>query len=120
MNGKHLLLGIIAGAAITGIGTLLYTPTSGKNLRENLKENKDELQDIYKELKLKINEMKDESISASKVSKEAVKHFIAESKDLVNAWKSDVEPHRNELQKRIKEIENTLGELESVVTGPNN
>ena len=119
MNGKHLLLGIIAGAAIAGIGTLLYTPASGKNVRKNLKENKNELQDIYKELKLKVNEMKEESISASKVSKETVKNFIAESKDLVQAWKSDIEPHKNELQKRINEIENSLGELENIVSEPN-
>lgn len=119
MNGKHLLLGIVTGAAIAGIGTLLYTPASGKNLRKNLKENKDELQDICKELKLKVNEMKEESLSASKVSKETVKLFISESKELVQAWKSDVEPHKNEIQKRIKEIENTLGELEDVVAEPN-
>ncbi|MGN1386631.1 MAG: YtxH domain-containing protein [Bacillus sp. (in: firmicutes)] len=119
MNGKHLLLGIVAGAAIAGIGTLLCTPTSGKNLRKNLKENKDELQDIISDIKLKVNEMKEESVSASKVSKEAVKQFISESKDLMQAWKSDVEPHKNEIQKRIKEIENTLGELESVLAEPN-
>lgn len=118
MNAKHVMLGFLAGAAVAGIGTLLYTPASGKDLRKNISNNKDNIQSIYLDIKSKIQEMKQETVSASLVSKEAITLFITDVKALLHSWKEDIEPHKNEIQFRIKEIESALGELEQVVAIP--
>ena len=41
-NGKGILVGFLAGAAIGAIITLLYAPKSGKELRSDIKEKADE------------------------------------------------------------------------------
>lgn len=118
MKAKYVMLGFLTGAAVASISTLLYTPSSGKDLRKNILDNKESFQQISNELKVKIREMKDETITASQVSKEAVTLFIADVKSIIETWKESVEPHKNEIQIRIKEIENALGELEHVVAAP--
>ncbi|MEH6943550.1 YtxH domain-containing protein [Bacillus sp. JJ722] len=118
MNAKHVMLGFLAGAAVAGIGTLLCAPASGKDLCKNISNNKENFQNVYLDIKLKIKEMKHETVSASLVSKEAVTLFISDVKALIHSWKEDIEPHKNEIQIRIKEIESALGELEQVVSLP--
>lgn len=114
MKAKHVMLGFLTGAAVAGITTLLCTPASGKNIRKNITTNKDDFQTMYLDLKAKIQEMKQEATSASLVSKEAITLFITDVKALIQSWKEDIEPHKNEIQVRIKEIENVLSELEQV------
>ena len=118
MNGKRVLLVFFAGAVVAGVGTLLFAPTSGKNLRKNIVENKEDFQEIFVEIKSKINQMKQETVSATHVSKEVISVFISEVKDLIQSWKKEIEPHKNEIQFRIKEIENALGELEQIASSP--
>lgn len=118
LKTKHVLLGFLAGATVAGVSTLLYAPASGKDLRKNIKNNKEDIQEIFLEIKTRIKEMKEETVSASQVSKEAIKIFITDVKGLISTWKEDIEPHKQEIQYRIKEIESALGELEHVVAVP--
>ncbi|WP_050614236.1 YtxH domain-containing protein [Bacillus testis] len=116
MKGKNVMLGFLAGAAVGGIATLLYAPASGKDLRKNIKENKEDIQVILADIKERIKDMKSETVSASNVSKETIKVFVSDVKERISAWKTDIEPHKQDIQYRIKEIESALGELEQVVS----
>ena len=115
MKGKHIFLGFLTGAAIAGIGTLLYAPTSGKTLRHNLQINYDKLHEILADIKDKLNQVKTESASVATLGKESIPLFITEVTGVIKDWQTDVQPHKREIQKLMKDIETNLGELEKIV-----
>ncbi|MGM9927197.1 MAG: YtxH domain-containing protein [Bacillus sp. (in: firmicutes)] len=115
MKPKHLLLGFLTGASIVGLTTLLYAPSSGKELRKNIVNNKDEIQDMILEIKAKLTELGIEVSSASRISKETITLFIADVKESIQAWQTDIKPHTDEIHNHMAQIEQAVAELEDVV-----
>ncbi|WP_026692652.1 YtxH domain-containing protein [Peribacillus kribbensis] len=118
MKVKSLLLGVLTGTIVAGAGTLLAAPSSGRELRRRIQENKDEIISILSDIKEKALDVKNEVISASSTSKDSLKAFTAEVKNLIQNWQQDIEPHKSEIQMRIAEIEGAIQELEGVVSTP--
>ncbi|WP_404331136.1 YtxH domain-containing protein [Mesobacillus maritimus] len=120
MNGKSLFLGFLAGGAIAGIATLLSAPAPGRETRNKIATNKNiaiaELQDI----KERLLEIKDSASAASIEAKTVFADFIRDIKLALNEWETETAPIKQELAKELKELEQTLEELEkSFSTHPN-
>jgi gas vesicle protein len=114
MKVKSLLIGFLTGSIIAGATTLLTAPASGKETRNRIRQNKDEITGLLLEIKDRIVEIKNESVNVSKVGKESLQTFIADVKVLLDEWKTDIEPNKNALNNRIQEIESAVNELETV------
>ncbi len=115
MKAKSILTGFLTGALIAGVSTLLYAPASGKDLRKRINKNMEEIMSLITEMTEQIKEMKDEAITASKISKESMKDFISDVKILIQNWKENIEPHKKEIGLKMKEIESALSELEAIM-----
>ncbi|RFU64401.1 YtxH domain-containing protein [Peribacillus saganii] len=115
MKAKSLLFGFVAGTLVAGAAVLLSAPSSGRDLRDRIKINKDEAVDILAEIKARATELKDDTVYATKVSKETINQFLSEVKARIEYWKLEIEPHKNELSSQIQEIESAVGELEGIV-----
>lgn len=112
LNGKSLFLGFLAGGAIAGIATLLSAPASGEETRKKLAENKNIALAEFKELKHRLTEIKDSISVASLEGKSVFADFIQDIKLALNEWKTETAPIKQELAKELKELEQTIAELE--------
>ncbi|WP_409304551.1 YtxH domain-containing protein [Peribacillus sp. SCS-155] len=114
MKAKSLFFGFLAGSVIAGAAALLSAPAAGKETRYRLRENKDEITELAKELKEQIMAIKTESVYASKIGKEAIQAFISDVKVMIENWKQETQPNITQLTNRIQEIESSVSELEAV------
>ncbi|MDQ7860189.1 hypothetical protein RCO48_01370 [Peribacillus frigoritolerans] len=57
--------------------------------------------------------IKVDTMEASQISKETVKTFISDVQIVIENWKREIKPNKNELLKNVQEIENSLKELEA-------
>jgi len=118
MKIKSLFIGLVTGSVLAGAATLLTAPTSGKETRERIKKNKDEIAFTLMELKEKAAAVKEDASTATLAGKETLKTFIADLKILLDNWKEDIKPNKEELTKSIQEIESSIQELEAIASAP--
>ena len=112
LNGKSLMLGFLAGGAIAGIATLLSAPATGEETRKKLAANKNIALAELKELKHRLFEIKDSISVASLEGKSVFADFIQDIKLALNEWKTETAPIKQELANELKELEQTIAELE--------
>ncbi|WP_180954118.1 YtxH domain-containing protein [Bacillus sp. M6-12] len=115
MKTRSLLFGFVAGTLVAGAAVLLSAPSSGRELRDRIKFSKDEALDILLEIKARAAELKNDTVYATKASKETINQFITEVKARIEYWRLEIEPHKNEISSQIQEIESAVGELEGIV-----
>lgn len=118
MKIKSLFIGFVTGSILTGAATLLTAPSSGKETRDRIKKNKEDIALTLLELKEKAAAVKEDASTATQAGKETLKTFIADLKILLDNWKEDIEPNKEELTKSIKEIESSIQELEAIASAP--
>ncbi|PLR86680.1 YtxH domain-containing protein [Bacillus sp. V33-4] len=112
MKTKSLLLGFLVGGVAAGITTLLAAPASGKTTRNYLQENKDLLMTNLKILKDDFLDLKNSASMASTEGKAAISSFSSDVKHSIADWKNAIRPNKQELQREMKKIEETISELE--------
>lgn len=112
MKIKPLFLGFVAGSSAAVIATLLSAPASGKETRKKLSENKETFLSELRDLKEGLISIKESVAAASKESKTGIREFIHDIKLSVTEWKQNTDEHRVEISNELKEIEQTIEELE--------
>jgi gas vesicle protein len=113
MKAKTFLLGFIIGGVAAGVSTLLNAPSSGRETRENLKDNKDVLLNHLGDIKDSLIELKNTALTASKEGKEVIVSLINDINIAISEWKSQIQPHQEELKNELQSIESSVRELES-------
>src|SRR5690625_7483096 len=93
-KGKSLLLGFMIGGTVSAIATLLSTPSSGRELRENIKDQSNEWKEMLTNLKDDGLRLKKQLEETSKEGVELVKNLTKEMKESIEEWKVAVEPHQ--------------------------
>lgn len=116
MKGKSLLIGFISGFTVAGVSVLLSAPSSGQELRVKLKQSKDETMDLLQDLKRSIVQLKDESVSATAVSKTQIQAFVKGVKEALEEWKQDSQAHTSAIQIQINDVETAIQELETAIS----
>jgi gas vesicle protein len=112
LNGKSLFFGFLAGGAIAGIATLLSAPATGEETRKKLAANTNIAIAELQELKNRLFEIKDSISVASLEGKSVFADFIQDVNLALNEWKTETAPIKQELAKELKELEQTIAELE--------
>lgn len=115
MKVKSLLLGFVVGGTVSAAATLLSTPTSGKELRSNLKTQTNEWKEMFAQLAQDSMRLKDQLAETSKEGTALVKNLTKEMKKSVEEWKVAVEPHQDNIHDYLEQIEASLKELEDKI-----
>ncbi len=116
MKVNSLVIGFISGFAVAGVGVLFSTPASGKEVRTNLKETKEETILLLKDVQKAVIQLKNDCISAANISKEQVNLFIKDVKELIQEWNEDTKEHTEAIQVHIKDVETAISELEAAIS----
>ncbi|KAA0547527.1 YtxH domain-containing protein [Bacillus sp. BGMRC 2118] len=115
-KSNSFVLGIVVGGVIGSIAMLLSTPKSGSELRSSIKVNSRDLSEKLTHLK---NEAKDFLTlieTSTKEGTQVVKEFTEDVQKTISEWRRDIEPHQLTIQREMKEIEETLQQLEDAVS----
>lgn len=115
MKVKSLLVGFFVGGTISAVGTLLATPSSGKELRTKVKTQTNEWKDMVAQLAQDSKLLKDQIAETSKEGTALVKNLTKEMKKSVEDWKVAVEPHQENIHEYLEQIEVSLKELEDKI-----
>uniref|UniRef100_UPI000AE123B3 YtxH domain-containing protein n=1 Tax=Gracilibacillus sp. JCM 18860 TaxID=1306159 RepID=UPI000AE123B3 len=93
INTKSLMLGIVVGGVVSATATLLSTPKSGKDLRNNMKHYSNEAIDSFNRFREDGMDIKEQ---ITKTSKEGgvslIKDLSLDVKESIESWKKTVEP----------------------------
>lgn len=113
MNGKSVLIGIVTGAVVGSITTLLSAPKSGKDMQQLLKNNYEQLAEFMLKGKKESLILKDQITKTAKISAETLKTVSSDIKDSVDVWRKDVEPTLNQLKLEMDELQKSINNRSS-------
>ena len=111
-NGKSLLLGFLAGGVVSAAATLLSTPKSGKELRDDVKVRGEEIVHSLDRIKDEGKLLTEQIANTSKEGAALIKELSGDVKTSIETWKNTIEPHQKNIQKYLTQIEERLKELE--------
>lgn len=114
-RGKSLLLGFLIGGTVGAATMLLNAPSSGKELRQNIKKQGKEWQEMANKLFQDSLRLKEQITETSKEGIVLIQNLTKEMKKSVQEWKETVEPHRENIHEYLEQIEASLKDLEEKV-----
>jgi gas vesicle protein len=116
MKIKSIAFGILAGSAIGAITTLLSTPQSGKDLKGQIKENKDEWKAVFTDIKNNAVEVKDAVSRLSQEGKQTITHLKDDMQSSIQTWQGSTEPNIQHIKDDISAIEQLAENMEQKVS----
>lgn len=111
-KSKSLLLGFMIGGVVGAGTTLISTPTSGQSIRQMLKKQLNEWKKLAKELKFDGKQLKNQLTETSREGALLVKELTQGMRSSVEDWQEIVEPHQENINEYLAQIEMSLKELE--------
>lgn len=114
-RGNSLLLGFVVGGAVSAVVTLLSTPTSGKELRGQVKQQSLEWKEVADNLIQDALRLKDQIAKTSKEGVALINNLTQEMKQSIEEWKLTVEPHQENIHEYLEQIQASLKDLEEKV-----
>ncbi len=120
MKLKSLVIGMVVGGVVGATSTLLSTPASGREVRNQLKESKDQWRNVIEELKTNVTDLKNSLQHLSAEGKDTVSKLSADLKVTIQQWKEQTEPHSKRIQEELDLIQNTLSQLETSINNKQN
>ncbi|OXS55175.1 MULTISPECIES: YtxH domain-containing protein [Rossellomorea] len=119
MNKKSLAYGLLIGGVVGGVASLLTSPSSGKEIRAQIKDKKDDWTVVIEEMKGHIGELKESIGTLSQEGKETVLQLSKDLQASFKQWQASTEPNNQRLQEEIQSIQRTIEELEKSINSAN-
>ncbi|MCA1059611.1 YtxH domain-containing protein [Rossellomorea aquimaris] len=119
MNKKSLAYGLLIGGVVGGVASLLTSPSSGKEIRAQIKDKKDDWTSVVEEMKGHIGELKESIGTLSQEGKETVLQLSKDLQASFKQWQASTEPNNQRLQEEIQSIQRTIEELEKSINSAN-
>ncbi|MGM0841200.1 MAG: YtxH domain-containing protein [Bacillota bacterium] len=119
MNKKSLAYGLLIGGVVGGVASLLTSPSSGKDIRAQIKDKKDDWTGVIEEMKVNISELKDSIGTLSQEGKETVMQLSKDLQASFKQWQASTEPNNRRLQEEIQSIQRTIEDLEKSINSAN-
>lgn len=114
-SGRSLLTGLFVGGLLGGAAVLLTAPSSGREVREKMKDSYDKFEDTLTRLKRDGQALKEQIVETAKESAGVIKEVGTELQASIQQWREEIKPHQQDLQKEIQEIEEKLKQLEKTL-----
>ncbi|GIN37979.1 YtxH domain-containing protein [Heyndrickxia oleronia] len=115
MNKKSLLFGLIVGGVAGSITALLSAPSSGKELRQQLTNSKDEWIATVKDMTKNANELKKSIHVLTTEGKEMAVQFITDVKSSISEWQNNIETNKENIYSEVQSLRDTIEQLESQI-----
>jgi gas vesicle protein len=112
MKASTFFIGLAAGSVAAAITVLYSTPQSGSQLRTSVKDASSEMKGLFKDVKVKVDDLKESISHLAKEAKETVPTTIDGIKGSVEQWQQSTESNRERMEKEIAAIQTALEELE--------
>lgn len=112
MNKKSLAYGFLFGSIAGAITALFAAPTSGKELRYQIKDKADDWANNLTDIRLNLTRLKNSFSKLSNEGKEIAIEIVHDIKTSINEWQKEIEPTKQSLFNELKEIQKTIEELE--------
>lgn len=112
MNKKGFILGVLVGGVAGACAALLTTPVSGENLRGQIKDSTNDWMKMANDIKGDAIELKESVSNLTKEGKEIFTELATDVKVAVQEWQQDISSNRENLQKEMQEIQDTIAKLE--------
>lgn len=119
-NGKSIVIGFIVGGTISAATALLTTPSSGRVLRNRVKEQSIEWKRIVDDIITDGLRLKDQIAKTSKEGVALINELTQEMKTSVDEWKNAIEPHQENIHEYLEEIEASIKALEEKMNASKN
>ncbi|CAN7474067.1 YtxH domain-containing protein [Rossellomorea sp. LjRoot5] len=119
MNKKSLAYGLLIGGVVGGVASLLTSPSSGKEIRAQIKDKKDDWTVVIEEMKGHIGELKESIGTLSQEGKETVLQLSKDLQASFKQWQASTEPNNQRLQEEIQSIQRTIEALEKSINSAN-
>ncbi len=103
------------GGIIGGVAALLSAPTSGKDLRRQLKSNCGKFEDTVNRLKTDGRALKEQVVKTAREGAEIIKDVSSELQTSIQEWRKEIQPHQENLKKEIADIEEKIKQLEKTL-----
>lgn len=111
-NGKSIAIGFIIGGTISAATALLTTPSSGRELRSQIKKQSMEWKQIADDIIQDGLRLKDQIAKTSKEGAALINELTTEMKTSVEEWKNAIEPHQENIHEYLEQIEASIKDLE--------
>lgn len=119
-KGKYLLIGFVVGGTISAAATLLTTPSSGREIRGQVKEQSLELAKIAEGIMQDAVKLKDQIAKTSVEGVAIITELTQDLKKSIEEWKGAVAPSKESIQSYLEQIESSLKELEEKINTKSN
>lgn len=114
-KGKSIALGFLVGGTISAATTLLITPSSGRELRTQIKENSVEWKKTVDDIIQDGLRLKDQIAKTSKEGAALINELTTEMKTSIEDWKNAIEPHQESIHDYLEQIEASIKDLEEKI-----
>jgi gas vesicle protein len=115
MKVSTFFLGLAAGSVAAAVTVLFSTPQSGNELRTSVKSASADMKEKFKDVKVRVDRLKESVSHLTKEAKETVPVAIEGIKDSVEKWQQSTEPNKDRLENEIAAIQTALEELEQTI-----
>jgi gas vesicle protein len=116
MKLKSITYGVLAGSAIGALAAFLSAPQSGKELKDQIKKNKDEWKSVFTEIKTNAVDVKDAVSRLSSEGKETITHLKDDIQSSIGAWQGSTEPNIQHIKDDISAIEQLAENMEQTIS----
>jgi len=114
-KGKSIAIGFIVGGTISAATALLTAPSSGRELRRQIKEQSLEWKRIVDDIIQDGLRLKDQIAKTSKEGVALINELTSEMKTSVEEWKNAIEPHQENIYEYLEQIESSIKDLENKI-----
>ena len=111
MKASTFFLGLAAGSVAAAVTVLYSTPQSGSELRTTVRDASTDMKEMFKDVKGKVDDLKESISHLTKEAKETVPAAIDGIKGSVEQWQQSTEPNRERMEKEIIRNSKALEEL---------
>lgn len=112
-RGKSFLVGAIISGTVSAAVVLLNTPASGSEIRNRVKKRGVEWKDMFDNISEDALRLKDQISKTSKEGVALINELTHEMKASVEEWKAATEPHQDNIQEYLGEIQESVKDLEN-------
>lgn len=117
MDKKALTYGFIIGGIAGALSALLAAPTSGRELRKQLANSKNEWISTAKEMTKNVNDLKSSIHVLTSEGKDMAVKLVADVKTTISEWQNNIEGNKEKIFTEVQALKASIDELESKIQG---
>lgn len=117
MDKKALTYGFIIGGIAGALSALLAAPTSGRELRKQLANSKNEWISTAKEMTKNVNDLKSSIHVLTSEGKDMAVKLVADVKTTISEWQNNIEGNKEKIFTEVQALKTSIDELESKIQG---